>query len=185
MERVPNCVGVDRAKSGWIAVWWANAALKFFVYDSARALVDAHRQDRVIAVDIPIGLPERNGLASLPSAIGSSTKEKLPPTSASGHSVRRKGDRKTLVTVRDSSSATIRSERPSRKYGLPPNLGTKTQVTWLLPTSEALTRAADGWEQPTSTNALSSTTPDSRICSPFVGCRSPGPRATLRQGRAR
>jgi predicted RNase H-like nuclease len=61
MERVPNCVGVDGAKSGWIAVWWANTALKFFVYDSARALVDAHRQDRVIAVDIPIGLPERNG----------------------------------------------------------------------------------------------------------------------------
>jgi predicted RNase H-like nuclease len=60
MQRVSNCVGVDGAKSGWIGVWWDNAALKFFVYDSASALADTHRQARVIAVDIPIGLPERN-----------------------------------------------------------------------------------------------------------------------------
>lgn len=59
MKREPNCVGVDGAKSGWIAVWWADAALTHCVYSSARSLVDAHRQARVIAVDIPIGLPDR------------------------------------------------------------------------------------------------------------------------------
>jgi predicted RNase H-like nuclease len=61
MERVPNCVGVDGAKSGWIAVWSASTELRFCVYGSARSLVDSHRQARVIAVDIPIGLPERDG----------------------------------------------------------------------------------------------------------------------------
>ena len=61
MKRGPNCVGVDGAKSGWIAVWWADAALTHCVYSSARSLVDAHRQARVIAVDIPIGLPDRGG----------------------------------------------------------------------------------------------------------------------------
>ena len=61
MRREPNCVGVDGAKSGWIAVWWAEAALTHCVYSSARSLVDAHRQARVIAVDIPIGLPDRGG----------------------------------------------------------------------------------------------------------------------------
>lgn len=61
MKRQPNCVGVDGAKSGWIAVWWADAALMHCVYSSARALVDANRQAQVIAVDIPIGLPDRDG----------------------------------------------------------------------------------------------------------------------------
>lgn len=61
MKREANCVGVDGARSGWIAVWWADTALTHCVYSSARSLVDAHRQARVIAVDIPIGLPDRNG----------------------------------------------------------------------------------------------------------------------------
>lgn len=58
MKREPNCVGVDGAKSGWIAVWWTGTALAHCVYTSARLLVDAHQHARVIAVDIPIGLPE-------------------------------------------------------------------------------------------------------------------------------
>lgn len=61
MKREPNCVGVDGAKSGWIAVWWAGAALTHCVYSSARSLLDAHRQARVVAVDIPIGLSECGG----------------------------------------------------------------------------------------------------------------------------
>ncbi len=27
MKREPNCVGVDGAKSGWIAVWWSGTDL--------------------------------------------------------------------------------------------------------------------------------------------------------------
>lgn len=61
MRGEPDCVGVDGAKSGWIAVWWADTALTHCVYGSARSLVDAHRQARVIAVDIPIGLPDSGG----------------------------------------------------------------------------------------------------------------------------
>ncbi|KIP86480.1 hypothetical protein SN15_07315 [Stenotrophomonas maltophilia] len=61
MKREPSCVGVDGAKSGWIAVWWADTTLTHCVYGSARSLVDAHRTARVIAVDIPIGLPDRGG----------------------------------------------------------------------------------------------------------------------------
>ncbi len=58
MKREPNCVELDGAKSGWIAVWWTGTGLAHCVYTSARLLVDAHRHARVIAVDIPIGLPE-------------------------------------------------------------------------------------------------------------------------------
>lgn len=61
MKREQDCVGVDGAKAGWIAVWWADTALTHCVYGSARSLVDAHRQARVIAVDIPIGLADRGG----------------------------------------------------------------------------------------------------------------------------
>lgn len=60
MKREPGCVGVDGAKSGWIAVWWTGTDLTHCVYSSARLLLDAHRQARVIAVDIPIGLSERD-----------------------------------------------------------------------------------------------------------------------------
>lgn len=61
VKREANCVGVDGARSGWIAVWWADTALTHCVYSSARSLVDAHRQARIMAVDIPIGLPDRDG----------------------------------------------------------------------------------------------------------------------------
>lgn len=61
MRREADCVGVDGAKSGWIAVWWADSVLTHCVYSSARSLVDAHRQARILAVDIPIGLSDRDG----------------------------------------------------------------------------------------------------------------------------
>lgn len=61
MERFAGCVGVDGAKSGWIAVWWSGSALAWQVYTDARVLVDSHRGARVITVDIPIGLCERGG----------------------------------------------------------------------------------------------------------------------------
>lgn len=60
MKREPDCVGVDGTRSGWIAVWWTGTTLTHCVYSSARSLVDAHRQALVIAVDIPIGLPDRD-----------------------------------------------------------------------------------------------------------------------------
>lgn len=61
MEQFKDCVGVDGAKSGWIAVWWNAGTLAHHVYPGAWELVEAHRAARVIAVDIPIGLCERNG----------------------------------------------------------------------------------------------------------------------------
>jgi len=61
MERNETCIGVDGAKAGWIAVWWANGQLEHRVYGSALSLVAAHRQAQVIAVDIPIGLPDSDG----------------------------------------------------------------------------------------------------------------------------
>jgi len=61
MDCFEGCVGVDGAKSGWIAVWWNAGTLVHHVYSGARELVEAHRAARVIAVDIPIGLCERNG----------------------------------------------------------------------------------------------------------------------------
>ena len=53
-----DCVGVDGAGAGWVAVWRACAGLTFAVYASPKALLDAHRQARVVAVDVPIGLAE-------------------------------------------------------------------------------------------------------------------------------
>lgn len=61
MDSYEACVGVDGAKSGWIAVWWQDGVLAHTVYADASALVQAHRVARVIAVDIPIGLCEREG----------------------------------------------------------------------------------------------------------------------------
>lgn len=56
-----GCVGVDGSKSGWIAVWQYESAFMHRVYPDARALLETHRKARVIAVDIPIGLSERDG----------------------------------------------------------------------------------------------------------------------------
>ena len=61
MDQFEGCIGVDGAKSGWLAVWWQPAALGYRLFPDAMSLVEAHRAARVIAVDIPIGLPERGG----------------------------------------------------------------------------------------------------------------------------
>lgn len=64
MGRDSHCVGVDGAKSGWIAVWQADGVLAHCVYSSARSLLDAHQHANVVAVDIPIGLPDRGRRAA-------------------------------------------------------------------------------------------------------------------------
>jgi len=53
------CVGVDGAKSGWIAVWRANHLLEARVYPSPWSLVADHKQARIIAVDVPMGLSDQ------------------------------------------------------------------------------------------------------------------------------
>jgi len=59
MERkFDGCVGVDGARSGWIAVWRQNGGLGWHVYGNARALVEGHPLAEVIAVDVPIGLSD-------------------------------------------------------------------------------------------------------------------------------
>lgn len=61
MDQFEGCIGVDGAKSGWLAVWWEPAALKYRLYPDALSVMEAHRTARVVAVDIPIGLPDRGG----------------------------------------------------------------------------------------------------------------------------
>ena len=58
MERFEGCIGVDGAKGQWIAVSVSEGQLAHQVHANARALVEAHRAARVIAVDIPIGLSD-------------------------------------------------------------------------------------------------------------------------------
>lgn len=53
------CLGVDGAKSGWIAVWAAGERLEFDVYASARHVIGTHPDARIVAVDIPIGLSDQ------------------------------------------------------------------------------------------------------------------------------
>lgn len=57
MQGHGDCLGVDGAKAGWVAVWRVGGGLAYRVYPSAQALFDAHADAGVIAVDIPIGLP--------------------------------------------------------------------------------------------------------------------------------
>ena len=56
-------LGVDGAKSGWFAVWRVGEAFGFDLYARAEHLVAAHAGANVIAVDIPIGLSDRDGRA--------------------------------------------------------------------------------------------------------------------------
>lgn len=62
MER--QCVGVDGARHGWLAVWEQNQGLASCVYDDPSGLVAAHRDAAIIAVDIPIGLSDHGPRAS-------------------------------------------------------------------------------------------------------------------------
>jgi predicted RNase H-like nuclease len=59
-----NCLGVDGARHGWLAVWEQGASLDHAWYDDPAALCSAHAQAEVIAVDIPIGLPDRDQRAA-------------------------------------------------------------------------------------------------------------------------
>lgn len=52
------CVGVDGARSGWIAVWDNGDGLAFDYYPSGAALAVALPAVDVLGVDIPIGLSE-------------------------------------------------------------------------------------------------------------------------------
>jgi predicted RNase H-like nuclease len=57
-DEMSYCLGVDGAKSGWIAVWNAGEGLDFDVYASAAHVVGMHPKAEVIAVDIPMGLSD-------------------------------------------------------------------------------------------------------------------------------
>ena len=59
-----QCVGVDGAREGWLAVWERDRALEVAVYADPSALCAAHAQAEVIAVDIPIGLTDRDPRAA-------------------------------------------------------------------------------------------------------------------------
>lgn len=61
MDAQQHCIGVDGAKSGWIAVWRERDLLCHQRYGSAQVLVESHRLVDVIAVDIPVGLCESHG----------------------------------------------------------------------------------------------------------------------------
>ena len=52
------CIGVDGAKAGWLGVWRQEEGLAHGVYPTAKKLMLAHSHAKVVAVDIPIGLPE-------------------------------------------------------------------------------------------------------------------------------
>lgn len=56
-------IGVDGAKSGWFAVWRSGGGFGFDLYARAEHLIAAHSDADVIAVDIPIGLSDRDGRA--------------------------------------------------------------------------------------------------------------------------
>lgn len=53
-----QCVGIDGAGSGWLAVWEADDGLQFACYPTVDALASALRHIDVLGVDIPIGLSE-------------------------------------------------------------------------------------------------------------------------------
>ncbi|MCC4618008.1 DUF429 domain-containing protein [Xanthomonas campestris pv. asclepiadis] len=53
-----QCVGIDGAGSGWLAVWEAGDGLQFAGYPSVAALGSALGGVAVLGVDIPIGLSE-------------------------------------------------------------------------------------------------------------------------------
>ncbi|CAG2086588.1 DUF429 domain-containing protein [Xanthomonas arboricola] len=53
-----QCVGIDGAGSGWLAVWQAGDGLQFAGYPTAAAVASALGDVAVLGVDIPIGLSE-------------------------------------------------------------------------------------------------------------------------------
>ncbi|WP_115043184.1 DUF429 domain-containing protein [Xanthomonas arboricola] len=53
-----QCVGIDGAGSGWLAVWQAGDGLQFAGYRTVAAVASALGDVAVLGVDIPIGLSE-------------------------------------------------------------------------------------------------------------------------------
>ncbi|MCC4620883.1 DUF429 domain-containing protein [Xanthomonas cassavae CFBP 4642] len=53
-----QCVGIDGAGSGWLAVWQAGDGLQFAGYPTVAAVASALGDVAVLGVDIPIGLSE-------------------------------------------------------------------------------------------------------------------------------
>ncbi|WP_126971358.1 DUF429 domain-containing protein [Xanthomonas sp. BRIP62411] len=53
-----QCVGIDGAGSGWLAVWQAGDGLQFAGYPTVAAVASAFGDVAVLGVDIPIGLSE-------------------------------------------------------------------------------------------------------------------------------
>lgn len=64
LPHAPRCVGVDRARHGWIAVWEAQGVLAFDVYSDPAEIWSAHQGASCIAVDIPIGLSDHGPRAA-------------------------------------------------------------------------------------------------------------------------
>ena len=52
--------GVDGCPAGWIAVWrdHADAAPKTAVFCDIRSLIEAFSKTAILAIDMPIGLPD-------------------------------------------------------------------------------------------------------------------------------
>ena len=57
-------VGIDGARSGWLAVWDTEDALAFAYYATVQDVAHALRAAEVIGVDIPIGLSEHTPRAA-------------------------------------------------------------------------------------------------------------------------
>ncbi len=57
---VPDVVGVDGCREGWIAVFRNEGVLQYAIYRTFTELMVAFSRDARVAVDIPIGLPDRN-----------------------------------------------------------------------------------------------------------------------------
>ncbi|WP_115539804.1 DUF429 domain-containing protein [Xanthomonas campestris] len=57
-------VGIDGARSGWLAVWDTEDALAFAYYATVQDMAHALRAAEVIGVDIPIGLSEHTPRAA-------------------------------------------------------------------------------------------------------------------------
>lgn len=53
-------LGVDGCPAGWLAVFEESNHLAYAIHGTFSELVNAHHNDAIIFVDIPIGLPSRN-----------------------------------------------------------------------------------------------------------------------------
>ncbi len=83
---VSVCVGVDGCKGGWIAVWRGQGLpIAIQVYSHFSELAAAFICDAIIAVDIPIGLPDK--ILGSGRVAEQSARKKLPGRASSVFSV--------------------------------------------------------------------------------------------------